>query len=211
MKTAIDISERSFIIPGGMSPRQRSFDHDEVVLKAITVFRDKGYDATSMQDLVEQMGINRFSLYATFNSKHDLFIEALQTYFNRVAVPFFGRLKDSNSGLKGIETVLLELVMRIKSGVSSNGCLLCNTIAELGAATDARTEKILKKYLKLVENDFRAAIIRAKELGEISQDVDASKHAKVLTTYSTGLLSVAKVMSKQEAVESVRAMVATIR
>ncbi len=194
-----------------MSPRQREFDRDEVVQKAITVFRDQGYEATSMQDLVDKMGINRFSLYATFNSKHDLFIEALQTYFDRVAVPFFDRLKDSHSGLKGIETVLLELVMRIKSGVSCNGCLLCNTIAELGSATDARTEKILKKYLKLVEGDFRAAIVRAKELGEVPRDVDASKHAKVLTTYSTGLLSVAKVLSEREAVESVRAMVATIR
>lgn len=194
-----------------MSPRQREFDRDEVVLKAITVFRDKGYEATSMQDLVEQMGINRFSLYATFHSKHDLFIEALQAYFDRVAVPFFDRLKHSNSGLKGIETVLLELVMRIKRGVSSNGCLLCNTIAESGATADARTEKILRKYLKLVEGDFRAAILRAKELGELPPSVDAGKHAKVLTTYSTGLLSVAKVFTEREARESVHAMLATIR
>ena len=194
-----------------MSPRQREFDRDEVVLKAMTVFRDQGYEATSMQDLVERMGINRFSLYATFNSKHDLFIAALGEYFNRVAVPFFDRLKGSNSGLRGIETVLVELVSRIKSGESSNGCLLCNTIAELGAMTDARTEKILKKYLKLVEDDFRAAIVRAKELGELSPGVDAGRHAKVLTTFSTGLLSVAKVLSEREAAELVRAMVAMIR
>jgi len=194
-----------------MAARQKEFDRDEVVLKAITVFRDKGYEATSMQDLVEQMGINRFSLYATFTSKHDLFVEALQAYYDRVAVPFFDRLKDSNSGLKVIEAVLMELVSQIKSGVSFNGCLLCNTIAELGATTDAQTEKILKRYLKLVEADFRAAIVRAKELGEIPPDVDDSKHAKVLTTYSTGLLSVAKVLSKREARESVRAMVAAIR
>lgn len=194
-----------------MSPRNREFDRDEVVLKAMTVFRDQGYEATSMQDLVDRMGINRFSLYATFNSKHDLFIAALEEYFNRVAVPFFDRLKDSKSGLKRIEMVLLELVSRIKSGESSNGCLLCNTIAELGAMTDARTGKILKKYLKLVEDDFRAAIERAKELGELPPGVDASRHAKVLATYSTGLLSVAKVMSKRKAAESVRAIVATIR
>ncbi len=194
-----------------MTPRQREFDRDEVLLKAITVFRDKGYEATSMQDLVEQMGINRFSLYATFNSKHDLFVEALQAYYDLVAIPFFDRLKDSDSGLKVIEAVLMELVSRIKRRVSFNGCLLCNTIAELGAAADARTKKILKTYLKLVEADFRVAIVRAKELGEIPQDVDASKHAKVLTTYSTGLLSVAKVLSEREARESVRAMVAAIR
>ena len=194
-----------------MAPRQRKFDRDEVLLKAMKVFQDNGYEATSMHDLVEQMGINRFSLYSTFNSKYDLFVEALQAYYDLVAIPFFDRLKNSDSGLKVIEEVLMELVSRIKRGVSLNGCLLCNTIAELGAATDARTKKILRTYLKLVETDFRAAILRAKELGEIPPNVDASKHAKVLTTYSTGLLSVAKVVGEQEARQSVRAMVAAIR
>jgi TetR/AcrR family transcriptional repressor of nem operon len=194
-----------------MAPRQKEFDRDDVLMKAMTVFRDTGYEATSMQDLVEWMGINRFSLYSTFKSKDDLFVEALRAYYDLVAIPFFDRLKDSSSGLKVIETVLMELVSRIKRGVSPNGCLLCNTIAELGAVADARTEKILKMYLKLVEADFRAAIERAKELNEIPPDVDAGRHAKVLATYSTGLLSVAKVLSERESRESVRAMVAAIR
>lgn len=194
-----------------MAPRIRQFDRDEVLKKAMMVFRDKGYEDTSMQDLVDRMGINRFSLYAEFKSKHGLFVEALQAYYDLVAVPFFDRLRDSKSGLKVIEEVLAELVWRIKRGVSFNGCLLCNTIAELGAGADARTEKILTMYLKLVEDDFRSAIVRAKELGEIPMDLDADRHAKVLTTYSTGLLSVAKVMSEREALESVRAMVASIR
>jgi TetR/AcrR family transcriptional repressor of nem operon len=194
-----------------MVPRQKEFDRDDVLLKAMMVFRDKGYEATSMQGLVERMGINRFTLYATFKSKDDLFVEALRAYYDLVAIPFFDRLKDSNSGLKVIEAVLMELVSRVKRGVSPNGCLLCNTIAELGAVTDARTEKILKMYLKLVEADFRAAIERAKELNEIPRDVDAGRHAKVLATYSTGLLSVAKILSERESRESVRAMVAAIR
>jgi TetR/AcrR family transcriptional repressor of nem operon len=194
-----------------MSPRQKEFDRDEVLLEAMTVFRDKGYEATSMQDLVERMGINRFSLYGAFNSKHDLFVESLQAYYDLVAIPFFDRLKNSKSGLKVIEKVLMELVSRIKRGESPNGCLLCNTIAELGAAMDARTEKIMKTYLQLVEADFRSAIERAREMGEIPADVDVSKHAKVLATYSTGLLSVAKVLTEREARDSVRAMVASIR
>lgn len=192
-------------------PRQKEFDRDAVLHKAMMVFRDKGYEATSMQDLVEQMGINRFSLYATFKSKDALFAEALEAYYDTVAIPFFGRLKDSNSGLKIIEEVLMELVSRIKTGVSPNGCLICNTIAEVGvAAPDARRQKILKTYLKRVEADFRAAIERAKELGEVPKEVDAGKHAKALATYSTGLLNVAKVVSEREARESVRAMLGVI-
>jgi TetR/AcrR family transcriptional repressor of nem operon len=47
------------------------------------LFWEKGYEATSVQDLVEGMGINRFSLYDTFGSKHDLFLKALDRYRTR--------------------------------------------------------------------------------------------------------------------------------
>ena len=61
--------------------RQKAFDRDQVLLKAMLLFRDQGYESTSVQDLVDRMGINRFSLYATFGSKHDLFVETLEAYY----------------------------------------------------------------------------------------------------------------------------------
>jgi len=191
-------------------PRQKEFDREQVLLDAMLVFRDQGYEATSIQDLVDRMGINRFSLYATFTSKRELFVEALETYYDRVAVPFFDRLQESGQGLAIIEAVLLELVHRVKKGVSSNGCLLCNSIAEVGARADARTARIFEAYLKRVERDFRAAVERAKELGEVPDDVDAGSQAKILAAYSTGLLSMSKVMSEREMRRSVRAVVAAI-
>ena len=88
-------------------PRRKEFDREEVLLKAMMVFRDKGYAATSMQDLVRRMGINRFSLYQTFKSKHELFVQALHAYYENVAMPFFARLRDSDQGLRVVETTLL--------------------------------------------------------------------------------------------------------
>ena len=192
-------------------PRYKEFDREDVLLKAMMVFRDKGYEATSMRDLVERMHINRFSLYETFKSKHDLFVEALQAYYDTVAVPFFHRLKDSKEGLKVIESTLMDLVSRIKSGRSSNGCLLCNTMAELGAQQDERVTTILERYLKTLEGNFYAAVLRAKELGEISQSADARAEAKVLVGYATGLVSLAKVLSEREMRKSVKATVAVLK
>lgn len=191
-------------------PRYKEFDRREVLLKAMTAFRDKGYEATSIQDLVDRMQINRFSLYGTFKSKRDLFVEALHAYYEDVAVPFFSPLKNSNGGLKIIESILLALVSRIKRGVSSNGCLLCNTLAELGAKEDERITTILERYLKTLEDYFHAALSRAKDLGEISKTVDARERAKVLVGYSTGLLSMAKVLSEKEMRKSVKATVAAL-
>ncbi len=192
-------------------PRRKEFDREEVLLNAMRVFRDKGYEATSMQDLVDHMKINRFSLYETFKSKHELFLEALQAFSENVAIPFYNRLKDSNEGLKVIETTLMELVSRIKSGQSSNGCLMCNTIAELGAKKDKRTTIILDTHLKTLEGNFYAALSRAKELREISEDVDAREYAKLLVTYTTGLLSIAKILSEKEMRKSVKATIAALK
>ncbi len=191
-------------------PRRKEFDRDEVLMKAMMVFRDKGYAATSMQELVRGMGINRFSLYETFKSKHDLFVQALQAYYENVALPFFTRLRDSAQGLRVLEATLMELVSRIKTGESPNGCLLCNTIAELGARKDKRTAAIVARYLKRVEDDFYAALVRAKALREISTDVNARARAKVLVAYSTGLLSLAKVLNEREMRASVRATMAAL-
>lgn len=192
-------------------PRRKEFDREEVLMKAMTAFRDKGYEATSIEELVRRMGINRFSLYQTFKSKHDLFVQALQAYYEKVALPFFARLRDSDEGLRVLETTLMKMVSRIKTGESPNGCLLCNTMAELGAKKDERTAAILARYLNRVENDFHAALVRAKALREISVDVNARERAKVLVGYATGLLSLAKVLNEREMRASVRATMAALR
>jgi len=192
-------------------PRRKEFDRADVLMKAMTVFRDKGYEATSMQDLVRRMGINRFSLYQTFKGKHDLFVQALQAYYEDVALPFFARLRDSDQGLRVLETTLMKMVSRIKTGESPNGCLLCNTMAELGAKKDKRTTAILARYLDRIEKDFHAALVRAKALGEISENVNVRERAKALVAYSTGLLSLAKVLGEREMRASVRATMAGLR
>jgi TetR/AcrR family transcriptional repressor of nem operon len=185
-------------------PRPKEFDREEVLNRAMIAFRDRGYEATSMQELVDRMAINRFSLYGTFTSKH-------QAYLENVGIPFFSRLEDSGQGLEIIESVLMELVTRVKGGESPNGCLLCNTIAELGSSADERIKKILETYLKKQEEYFHAALLSAKELGEISEEVDARGHAKLLVGYTTGILGTAKVLSEKEMRKSVKATVAAIR
>jgi TetR/AcrR family transcriptional repressor of nem operon len=60
--------------------RTKDFDEDDVLEKAVELFWRKGYNATSMQDLVDGLGISRSSLYDTFGDKHTLYIRALEKY-----------------------------------------------------------------------------------------------------------------------------------
>ena len=60
--------------------RTKDFDENEVLTKAMHLFWSKGYNATSMEDLVSGLGISRSSLYDTYTDKHTLFIKALENY-----------------------------------------------------------------------------------------------------------------------------------
>jgi len=57
--------------------REKEFNQDEVLHKAMEVFWRRGYEAASIQDLVQHMGINRQSRYDTFGDQHALFVQAL--------------------------------------------------------------------------------------------------------------------------------------
>ncbi len=94
--------------------RPREFDRDEVLDKAIEVFWTQGYDGTSVQDLVDAMGIQRGSLYAAFGDKHQLFLEALDRYEN-VARGEYERLEVEIEPLDGAASVAAYLYAAVSA------------------------------------------------------------------------------------------------
>ena len=91
-------------------PRPKAFDPDDVLHKAMQVFWERGYEATSMQDLVDCMGINRFSLYSTFGDKHQLFLAALARYRDKVVARLVDELEWSDAGLAAIRQFFTRLI-----------------------------------------------------------------------------------------------------
>ncbi len=79
--------------------RPKEFNHDEVLEKAMQVFWAKGYECTSMQNLVDAMGINRGSLYATFGDKHSLHLATLDRYYRYQINGMLAPLSGSGSKL----------------------------------------------------------------------------------------------------------------
>ena len=73
---ALPLNRQSF----SAMARTKDFDEDEVLDKAMYLFWNQGYNGTSMQDLVDGLGISRSSLYDTFGDKHSLFIKTLENY-----------------------------------------------------------------------------------------------------------------------------------
>ena len=89
--------------------RQKEFDRDEVLHKAMEVFWMRGYEGTSIQDLVKYMGINRQSIYDTFGDKHTLFLQSLDRYREIQSRKVFDVLDDRPiAGIDDLHKLLTE-------------------------------------------------------------------------------------------------------
>src|ERR1700750_25596 len=91
--------------------RTKDFDENEVLNKAICIFWHKGYNGTSMQDLVDGLGISRSSLYDTYGDKHSLFVKALESY-KEAGARQFSDIIDGNPSAKEAVKKLFEFTTR---------------------------------------------------------------------------------------------------
>jgi len=167
-------------------PWEKQFSTDEALSKAMHAFWARGYEATSMQDLVTSMGINRASIYATFGDKHSLFIEALRAYDARHRAAFLERLRNQHPGKAAIVKAFDEVIASALEGGPNDGCLLVNTALELSPHDEAVAE-IVGAGLRQVETFFRDMIKAGQALEEIPLSVDPAPTAQALLSLFVGL------------------------
>ena len=149
-----------------MCPRLREFDPEEALDRAVDLFWEKGYEGTSMQDLVDHMGINRFSIYNTFGSKRRLFLLACQRYQEQVIEKMIGEMQARESGLEGIKQFFRQLEKSYVTGQLDRGCLMINTIAEK-AYQDPEIRECTRVFLERLEDAFYQALRKAQQAGEL--------------------------------------------
>ena len=167
-------------------PWEKQFRTDEVLIKAMHAFWARGYEATSMQDLVGSMGINRASIYATFGDKHSLFINALRAYDERHRAAFLERLRERHPGKAAIVKAFDEVIASALDNGARDGCLLVNTALELSPHDEAIAQ-IVSAGLRQVEMFFRDMIKAGQALGEIPLSVDPVPAAQALLSLFIGL------------------------
>jgi TetR/AcrR family transcriptional regulator, transcriptional repressor for nem operon len=112
-------------------PRAKAFDPDEALQKAMQIFWEHGYGATSVDTLVQGMGMNRFSLYSTFGGKHRLFVAALERYRDTIVADLVGELEHAVGRRAAIRQFSMRLVNFFASSHGWRGCLITNTAVEL--------------------------------------------------------------------------------
>ena len=119
--------------------RPKTYDAEEIARKAMELFWKKGFHATSTQDLVEHMNVNRFSLYAEFGSKQGLYEAALELYERDVVSNFFGTLESADAGIVEVDKQFAYIAERVRRPGVNHGCLMCNSATERAAEDLARS------------------------------------------------------------------------
>lgn len=174
--------------------RTKEFDPDTVLDRAMDIFWRKGYTATSIQNLVDEMGIQRGSLYATFGSKHELFLAALDRYRARSYQRLQGVFAEAASPRAAIEQALTAIVTDSMEKKKLYGCLLTNSTVEL-APHDPDTAARIEEHRLAVEALFRAAI----EQGQQSGEFHSNETPEALTNFIFIVIQGLRVMSKTAA------------
>jgi TetR/AcrR family transcriptional repressor of nem operon len=155
------------------------------------LFWEKGYEATSIQDLVDNMEINRFSLYDTFGSKHQLFLEALDRYSDEIVTEALCEMEGPEVGLDAIRKYFDHA---IAFGASENGrlgCLMTNSAVELGPHDVIAAEKV-DAHMKRLEAAFLRQLRTARANGELETDRNLRDLAQFLAGASQGLVVLSK-------------------
>jgi len=171
--------------------RTKDFDEEEVLKKAIDLFWLKGYNATSMQDLVDGLGISRSSLYDTYGDKHSLFVKALESY-QRENSGLFCKVVSAGQPAKESIKTLLEIISRqLVADPANKGCFMVNAEVEV-APHDEEVSRIICNNDQQLEDVFYHVIDEGQRKGEIKNKSEARALARFTFNTVKGLRVTAK-------------------
>lgn len=168
-------------------PRKKEFDVDTVLNKAMQAFWARGYEGTSLKDLLSCMQIQRASLYSTFGDKHSLFLDTLRRYDVLYSQTEAARRAKMPSPRQAIIGLFQDLVTKVVEHGQCNGCFLVNTALELSPHDPAAAEIVRKAFIYIERKFFRKMIEKGRALGEIDKSIMPAPTSRALLGLLIGM------------------------
>jgi TetR/AcrR family transcriptional repressor of nem operon len=143
--------------------------------------------------LEKEMGINQFSIYASFGNKQGVFLESIKSYRKRIKI-ITDKLENSNNGIVGIKQYFYDFLEFSMADNCKKGCLVTNTLSELGENGDpeimGEVEKFFGEVKSLFENSLKQDSSKSFET--------VSKQANFLAVSMLGLSSASKMLNSKQ-------------
>lgn len=171
--------------------RHVEFDQAKIIDKAQDLYWQKGYEATSIQDLVQHLEISRSSLYNTFDDKHTLFLRALSNYQEAGIAELHHLVAVYGYGKATIERIFKAALHRVLNDEICKGCFLTNSMVEL-AKDDTQVAELIMTYQLEMEEVLHQSILAAQDAGEIEEVANPLALARHLDSVLVGLNVIAK-------------------
>ncbi|WP_435171977.1 TetR/AcrR family transcriptional regulator [Paenibacillus glycanilyticus] len=181
--------------------RPREFDQDAVLQKAMELFWEKGYERTSIQDLVERTGVHRGSLYDTFGDKNQLFLTCLDRFREGNRGHAYTILEEQGPAKDVLWRYfqrLIDVAMSDENG--RRGCLIANTAMEMGKVDPVVAFRI-EAYTLEMETNFKKFLMRAQQQGELRTKHTVQETARFLLNTRNGLYVLAKIATDRQVLE----------
>ena len=180
--------------------RPREFDEAAVLDAAIERFWQRGYEATSVRDLADEMNIAGASLYNAFGDKRSLYERALNRYLDQTFRERIRRLEPSLPPREAIVAFLQEIIKRSLTDKQRRGCMLVNSAIE-SAPYDSKFLKIVATFLDEVESFFFRCVSNGQKNGSITKAHSAEDLSKSLLGILLGIRVLARVRPERKLLE----------
>lgn len=182
-------------------PWEKQFDECEALERAGKAFWLGGYEGTSMTDLLEQMGIQKGSFYATYGCKHQVLIESLRAYAAKNFAAF-DAMVESASPRDALEAHLRQVATQASGPEGNRGCYVINMTLEL-APKDPEVRAISREALEKHEACYVRILDAAKSKHEIATHVDTRELARGLLATVFGMQVLARASAAPEMILAV--------
>lgn len=183
-------------------PRPQSFDRKIVLAKARDLFWNKGYNGTSMSDLVVVTGLNRSSIYNSFGKKMDLYKAILIQYQDEDQMMYKDALLRASNPLEAIDFIFQNFIQEILKDSDAKGCFNINSKVEL-----SRSETSISDYLKSMEDDrvdfFKGLVQEAQDARLINTNETPESYAYHLFNTFQGLRTTGMLMRRKEVLQQI--------
>jgi len=167
--------------------RARQFDERQVLIAAMLVFWEKGYDGTSIQDLEQAMGLNRTSIYNAFGNKRELFERVVSCYKESVMGALFEALDSAPDIRTGIRRMLEQALEIHFSDEYPGGCLVVLSVLESGQH-DEQSHAILANTIRELKQALQSRLAAARKKGELPPGLDAGSMSTTIATTMAGMM-----------------------
>lgn len=170
--------------------RPREFDESTALRAAMRTFWAKGYEATSISDLTDAMGVSRSTLYSSFGEKDRVFDRAVELYTAEISTERYAILRDATDAREGLRAFFRHHIDVTTGSDYPGGCLIVNTAVGNAGVPD-RITALIAERAAAGERAIRSLLERGQAGGQISKKKDAAVLARMLmaTVYGIHVLA----------------------